>query len=57
MTWTDTIGAVLMTTTGGRTNRTESLIGNPGMAVVSQTVFIHSQDLSCCFFLLCTLIG
>lgn len=42
MTTTDTIGAVLRTTTGGRTNPTGSLIGNPGMAVVSQTVFIHS---------------
>lgn len=45
MTMTDTIGAVLMTTTGRRTNHTGSPIGNPGMAVVTQTVFVYSQDL------------
>lgn len=42
MTTTDTIGAVLMTTTGGRRNHTGSLIGNPGMAVASRNVCIHS---------------
>lgn len=38
MTMTDTIGAVLMTTTGGRRNPTGTLIGTPGMDVVSQRV-------------------
>lgn len=39
---TDTIGAVLTTTTGGRRNHLGSLIGNPGMAVVSRSVCILS---------------
>lgn len=44
---TDTIGVVLMTTTGGRRNHTGSPTGNPGMAVVRQSVCFCF-----CFFLL-----
>lgn len=42
---TDTIGEVLMSTTGGRKNPSGTLIGNPGMAVVSQRVRIYFQNL------------
>lgn len=48
MTTTDTIGAILMTTTGGRRNHTGRLIGNPGMAVESRSVCILSTFLIFC---------